>query len=489
MLTQELEAVLAALPADMPVYLVGGAVRDQLMGRTTHDLDLVLPGNVLQAARRVANRVGAAYYPLDEERDTARLVFIPEAGQRLVMDFSGFRGVDLEADLRARDFTINALAIDLRQPDLLIDPLGGAVDVAQKRIRPCSSQTFTDDPIRVLRAVRQAVEFKFRIVPEGLKLMRQAAPLLTRPSPERVRDEIYRILDGRSPAIALRILDTIGALPVVLPELSALKGVEQSPPHVSDVWEHTLNLIGRLDEVLSVLHTRYDPDQASNLFLGLAVLRLGRYREQISQHLESGLSMDRSLRPTLFLAALYHDIAKPQTQQRDENGRIRFFEHDVIGAEVAARRGRELRLSNEEVAHLKKIVRHHMRPFLLGHGGNMPTPRAIFRFFRDTGAAGVDICLLSMADLLATQGVNLPQQEWAHHLDVLRALLEAWWERKTELVAPPTLVDGHDLIERFGLPPGRRIGQLLEAVREAQAEGQVRTTEDAYALVEKMLTE
>lgn len=485
----ELQAVVQALPADIPVYLVGGAVRDHLMGRQDiHDFDLVLPGNVLDTARRVADRVGAAYYPLDEKRETARLVFIPERGDRLVMDFASLRGVSLDDDLKERDFTINAMALDLRQPNSLIDPLGGLADLKQKVLRPCSTHTFTDDPIRVLRAVRQAVAFGFRITPECLPLMRQASPLLCQPSPERVRDELLRILDGQNPAAALRILDRLEALDVVLPELSALKGVEQSPPHVTDVWEHTLALVSRLEEVIAVLHSEYDPDQVNNLRLGLVVMHLGRYRKQISQHLENRLNTDRTLRPILFLAALYHDIAKPVTQSRDQDGRIRFFEHELLGADMAAQRCQQLRLKKEEVAYVEKIVRHHMRPLLLGHGEQMPTRRAIFRFFRDTGSAGVGICLLSLADMLAIQGIQLSQQEWSHHLQVIRALLEAWWERSAELVAPPSLVTGDDLMQRFNLLPGKQIGELLDAIRESQAEGQVKSAEEAFALVNQILS-
>ena len=488
-LIPELKAVLAALPPHQPVYLVGGAVRDHLMGRgDLHDLDLAMPGEVLQLARRAANQVGAAYYPLDEERQTARLIFIPDEGKRLVMDFAALRGDSLEADLQARDFTINAMALDLRQPDQLLDPLGGSADLLNKVIRPCSPTSFSDDPIRVLRAVRQAVDFKFRLPPETLSLMRQAAPLLTRPSPERARDELLRMLGGASPAAALRILDHVGALEVLLPELSALKGVQQSPPHTLDVWEHTLAVVSRLEEVLSAFQPQYDPEQANSLLIGLAVMRLGRYRQQISQHLSSHINVDRPLRPILFLAALYHDVAKPATQTREPGGRIRFLEHDMQGAQIALQRGSRLRLNVDEIMHLKTIVHYHMRPFLLGHTGQLPTRRAIFRFFRDTNAAGVDICLHSLADLLATQGAQLPQQEWSHHLDVVRTLLEAWWERKEEVVAPPVLVNGSDLMARFGLPPGRQIGQLLDAVREAQAEGSVASVDEAYALVDQLLS-
>ncbi len=452
-LIPELQAVLAALPSHQPVYLVGGAVRDQLMGRgDLHDLDLALPGEVLQLARRAANQVGAAYYPLDEERQTARLIFIPAEGKRLVMDFAALRGDSLDEDLRARDFTINAMALDLRQPDQLIDPLGGTADLLSRVIRPCSPTSFSDDPIRVLRAVRQAVDFKFRLPPETLALMRQAAPLLTRPSPERARDELLRMLGGASPAAALRILDHVGALEVLLPELSALKGVQQSPPHTLDVWEHTLAVLSRLEEVLSAFQPQYDPEQANSLLLGLAVMRLGRYRQQINEHLSAHINVDRPLRPILFLAALYHDIAKPVTQTREPGGRIRFLEHDLQGAQLASQRGSRLRLNADEITHR------------------------------------VDICLHSLADMLATQGAQLPQQEWSHHLDVVRMLLEAWWERKEEVVAPPALVNGADLMARFGLSPGRQIGELLDAVREAQAEGSVASVDEAYALVEQLLS-
>ncbi|MCU0485965.1 MAG: HDIG domain-containing protein [Anaerolineales bacterium] len=489
-LIPELQAVVAALPAEQPVYLVGGAVRDLLRGHSDlHDLDLVMPGDVLPLARRAANQAGAAYYPLDEARQTARLVFIPADGPRLVLDIAALRGATLEEDLRLRDFTINAMALDLHAPDQVIDPLGGAADLLNKVIRPCTPDAFTDDPIRVLRAVRQAVNFKFRLAPQAIELMRQAAPRLLQPSPERVRDELMRILGGPSPAAALRILDHVGALGVLLPELSALKGVQQSPPHTLDVWEHTLAVISRLEEVLAAFQPQYDPDQANNLLLGLAVLQLGRYRQQISEHLSTHINLDRPLRPILFLAALYHDVAKPATQSREPGGRIRFLEHDARGAQMASQRGSSLRLNADEITHLKKIVRYHMRPFLLGHGDQMPTRRAIFRFFRETGAAGVDICLHSLADMLATQGAGLPQQQWSHHLEVVRVLLEAWWERKEEVVAPPALVSGSDLMQRFGLPPGRQIGELLEAVREAQAEGSVTSVDEAYALVAQFLSD
>jgi hypothetical protein len=188
----------------------------------------------------------------------------------------------------------------------------------------------------------------------------------------------------------------------------------------------------------------------------------------------------------LLFAALYHDIGKPRTRQVEEDGRIRFLQHEIVGRKMISERAHRLRLSNNEIERIKTVVKNHLRPILLAQSGNLPTRRAIYRFFRDTGPAGVDICLLSMADVLATYGASLPQKIWINHLDIVRTLLEAWWEQPEERVAPPALVNGHDLVDLFDLEPGPYIGQLLEAIREAQAIGEIRTREEALSLVRKI---
>ena len=481
------QRVARALPDDTPVYLIGGSVRDAMLGRPVHDLDFVLPGEVFKIARRVANEIGAAFYPMDEERFTARLIFQEKNGRRQIIDFSNFRGPDLESDLRLRDFTVNAMALDVHQPQALLDPLGGASDLRAKLLRACSPTSFTDDPLRVLRGIRLAASFGFRIQLETRQLMRQAVDLLPRVSPERVRDELFKILEGPVPATSLRALEILGVFPYILPELPALKGVDQSAPHIYDVWAHTLGVVQKLDEVLQALHPDYNPEAAANFSLGLAVLQLGRFRHHIGEHFKESLNPDRTLRALVFLAALYHDSAKPNTARVDDGGRIRFFNHDQEGAVLVSRRAQALHLSNVEIERLSTIVRHHLRPILLAQGDEQPTRRAVYRFFRDTGKAGVDICLLSLADVLATYGPSLPTDHWARHLEVVRGLLEAWWEQREERVLPPVLLTGHDLIEHFSLESGPQIGELLEAVREAQAAGQVKDRQEALQIVRDLL--
>lgn len=475
------------LPPDIPIYLVGGSVRDSLLNRPLHDFDFAVPEGAFRIARMVADALKAAYFPLDAERETARVLRPMPDGSRQVLDFALLRGSDLETDLAGRDFTINAMAVDVRRPDELLDPTGGFSDLRAGRLRACSPAAFHDDPLRILRGVRLAAGYSFRIQPETLQYMRKAAPALGNISMERMRDELFRILDGPQVSSAMRALEMLGTLGYFLPEMDTLKGVAQSPPHRLDVWEHTLDVLRRLEMVLGVLAPQYDPQSASSLALGLVSIRLGRFRGKLSEHLNIALNPDRSRKSLLYLAALYHDVGKPATRTIAEDGRVRFLGHPQRGAELAQVRGIDLRLNGIEADTLSAIVMHHMRPHHLVETGQPPTAKAIYRFFRDLGPAGVDVCLLSLADSLATYGAELPQELWGQTLDVCRTLLEAWWEKPGQAVSPPALLNGNDLMAELDISPGRFVGELLEAIREAQAAGEVHNRAEALDLARSLL--
>jgi tRNA nucleotidyltransferase/poly(A) polymerase len=487
-----LDSVKAALPTGLKVYLVGGAVRDILLQRNTHDLDFTLEQDAIKLARKLANALNADFYPLDTGRDTGRVLVMGEAGSRTFLDFAAFRGADLETDLSGRDFTVNAMALDLND-DSLHDPLGGAMDLREKKLRACSASAMMDDPVRILRGVRLAAGFGFHIQPDTREKMKEAAPSLERISPERLRDELFRILDGPRRAGCLRSLDRLGALEKVLPELSGLKGAVQRPPHVYDVWEHTLAVVNHLESILGALEPAYNPDSAADWHNGLLVLQLGRYRQSLGEHLSTELIPGRALKSLLFLAAIYHDVAKPAAKTVDETGQLRFWGHDQLGAEVAVARGRALVLSNDELKRLETIINGHMRIHFftnqLIEEGKMPTRRAVYRFFRQNGAAGVDICLLTLADLRATYEQTLPRETWTACLEVVRLMLEAWFERQEEAISPASLLDGNDLLRELSLKPGPLVGKLIESVREAQAAGEISTREEALALARKKLEE
>ncbi len=484
-----IDKVRDALP-DQEIYLVGGAVRDMLLNRLSPDLDFVVPSKGISLARRVANALDADFMVLDDERDTGRVIVAGSDGVRTFLDFAAYRGNTLEEDLRARDFTINAIAFDLRA-QTIIDPLNGASDLRARTIRACSPTSLSDDPVRILRAVRQAAAFEFRIEPDARKEMKQAAKLLPHVSPERQRDELFKMLEGRKPDTSMRALEMLGVFPYLLPELSALKGVEQSAPHIYNVWEHTLSVLMHLESILSALAPGYNADHTNDLFTGLLTLRIGRFREQFAAHFANSLNADRSVRAALFFAALYHDVEKPATRSVDDAGRVRFFDHDVKGAEVAAGRARVFNLSNDELERIRKIIAIHMRFHFfasrLEREQKEPSRTAIYRFFREAGEAGIDLVLFGLADLRGMRGPTLTQETWADALDIARILLENYWEKPGEIVAPPRLLDGNELMKELNLEPGRIIGQLLEAIREGQATGKVESREQALDLAREQL--
>jgi len=287
----------------------------------------------------------------------------------------------------------------------------------------------------------------------------------------------------------VRSLDLLGLMPALLPELSALHGVTQSPPHVFDVWEHTLTVLQRLSEILAALDPVYDAEAASDLTFGLVSLRLGRHRQALGEHLAAMAGPERSPQAPLLLAALLHDIGKPATRTVEPDGRVRFFNHDQVGAQMARDRLAALRFSTDDVQRLGAIVANHLRPLNLS-GEPEVTPRAIYRFFNQTGAAGIDVVLLALADFLGTYGDSPPPVEpWNHLLDVCSALLRAYFETPEQTIRPPSLLTGDDLMRDFGVRAGPGLGRLLAELREAQAAGEVPDRDAALGWVRRYLTQ
>lgn len=485
------ELILNNLRPDQEIFLVGGAVRDFLLRRETHDLDFTVSEGGMKTARRISKTLKGAFYPLDEEKDVGRVILTAADGTREILDFSSYRKNSLEADLAARDFSINALAYNLRTREF-IDLVGGLVDLKSGVIRACSDSTFTDDPVRILRAVRFASSLGYAIQYESKKLIKESVKLLSQTSPERIRDELFKILDGPKPSSAILALELLGGLSFVLPELLELKGVEQPVPHVLDVWSHTLKAVDHLGTILTVLAPHYDDENHQDLMSGLVTAKLGRYRSSLSDHISSSLTIERSHRALLVYSTLFHDVGKPNKFIK-EDGIVKFHGHDEEGSAIAVGRAIKLRLSNSEMDYVRMMVSNHMR--MIYHinryqqEGKTPARRAVYRFFRDTGSAGVDLCLLALADLRATYENELTQQAWSAALDVVKIFLENWWEKRDEAIAPPQLVNGDDLILTFHLKPGPFIGKILEAIKEAQAVGEIRTKEEALGLADKLLAD
>ncbi|MDW8102284.1 MAG: HD domain-containing protein [Anaerolineae bacterium] len=459
-------------------YLVGGCVRDRLMGRESRDFDFVVASGAIPLGREIAHRFQGAFVLLDERREFSRVVF-----RDFYVDLARMVGKDLLEDLSHRDFTINAIAVRLedwdKEPLPIIDPYGGKRDLELGVIRRLSPLSFPEDPCRVLRAVRFAAQLRFEIEPETLKEMAEYAPRLFLVSWERLRDELVLILTESDSFRYIKLMDELGILKELIPELEKLRGLYQSHPHHLDGFRHTLETLFRLEWLLEELKN----PRAEGPSLAVAV-GLGGMRESIQRHLERHISGDRKALVALKLATLFHDLGKPFTMTVDERG-THFYGHEREGALIAVSIMERFRFSSKEADGVYKIVDNHMRPALLAQEGSL-SRKAIHRFWRDTKEWGVETCLLSLADHLATWMEDLIPERWEGRVKVVEELLRAYFNHYGEIFPPP-LVRGNELIEALDLKPGPLVGKLLRIIEEAQVEGEVKTREEAIELARKIL--
>jgi tRNA nucleotidyltransferase/poly(A) polymerase len=481
-------------------WLVGGFVRDRLLQRETNDLDVIVPTGAIALARAVADAFAGQFFVLDEGRDVARTVLQGPRGRSLNVDVARLRASELARDLGLRDFTVNAMAVSIRSGTVaeVIDPFGGRIDLRHGVIRVVAEGAFLDDPLRLLRAIRQAAELGFRVDDATYGLIHRDAALLTTVSAERVRDELARILSLPGSWESLQVLQDTGLLVRVLPEAAALVGVTQSAPHYQDVFVHTRSVLAHLEGLYGLIWpakaTRIlerSQKDGPPLLDAVAWTELATviepYSQELGEYIGAAVSGARSRRDCLVWAALAHDWGKPVTRSVDENGKVRFLEHDRWGAVMTQARLRALRMSSDEVDYISRLVGFHMRPGYLTHD-YPPSRRAVYRFFRDSAGSGPDCVLLSLADYAAIRAGNPYLEAWGRRLNTAGLLLGAYFLERPQRVDPVPLLDGRQLMAAFGLPQGPRVGMLLEGLREAQAAGEITRYEEALTWLAQQLT-
>jgi tRNA nucleotidyltransferase/poly(A) polymerase len=460
-----IETVREAL-GDARAWLVGGAVRDRLLGRrgADDDIDVVLEGDARPAARRIARAAGGAAFELSDVFGGWRVV---GPGQAWQVDLQPLQGDTLEDDLAVRDLTVNAMAEPLRGGDL-VDPHGGRDDLAARRLRMVAPSAFDADPLRTLRLARLAIDLGFDVEPGTADAARAHAAGLERVSPERVFAELKRIVVSDAALDGLALMEELGLTAVVLPELEALRGVEQNPYHHRDVLGHTLEV---LEQAIAL-----ERDPAATLGDELAA----PVRALLAEPLADGLTRGGGLR----FGALLHDAAKPATRIELPDGRIGFPRHDVDGAALAREVLTRLRASERLRAHVADLTRHHLRLGFLVHETPLDR-RTVYRYLRDTAPVTVDVTLLSVADRLATRG-RKADEAIARHVALAREMLGAAFEVRAAAPTAP-LVRGDELARALEIEPGPRLGALLEAIAEARYAGDVSTPDDAVALARDLL--
>jgi putative nucleotidyltransferase with HDIG domain len=340
----------------------------------------------------------------------------------------------------------------------------------------------TSDPVRAMRAVRHAVDFDFAIEEVTRDAIREAASQLSVVSVERVRDELLKMMATHAPGEALKMLLELELLPVVVPEIAALQDTIQTPPHFESALAHTLRVVASIVQLEQVVA---DGEQLSEAKLIEARETLAPYGGQLAEHL--GRRFDGGLdgRQVLRLGALFHDVGKAKTMSVDPDGRIRFLGHEEAGARLTSQRLTSLRLSREVIRHISALVEGHMRPLLLAQNPKL-SRRAIFRFFRNTSGAGLDITLLALADQLALARNGKSDPQWRRLLDVVSSLQQHYFEHFAETVGPTAILDGREIMEILQIEPGPIVGYLLDQLLEAQAAGEVSNREEAVGLVTQL---
>ena len=460
-------------------YLVGGVVRDALLGRETRDIDVAVAADARAIGLELASFLGGRFVLLDKTRGIARVVVTGDDGTSFV-DLNPIHD-GIAQDLRRRDFTVDAMAIPLvdaasgRSWSDPIDPHGGLSDLREGVIRAVDSSVFEADPARLIRAPRLSAQIGFGIAEDTAREIRRHARLVTTIAPERIRDEFLKLLAEPHATASLRLLDGLDLLCRVIPELADARGVTQPKEHHWDVFNHMVETAGEVERVLS---GRPGAD-------GFVESEVPGF-EHRGDHFAEEVSDGHTRLTLLKLAGLLHDVAKPATRTVESSGRIRFLGHHAEGAEVAERALKRLRFSGRGVELVRLMVHYHLRPSQMAQKGEQPTGRAIYRYFRDVGDAAIDTLYLNMADYLAARGPDLGRREWSEHCQVIGHILREGLERKAPETLP-RLMDGHDIMESFSLSPGPRVGSILGLVREAQASGEISTREEALEFVKANL--
>jgi poly(A) polymerase len=462
-------------------WLVGGAVRDRQLGRAMLDVDIVLDGDPAEAARAIAaaartSGARAASFSLSDQFGAWRVAAPRGAWQ---IDIEQMRGGSLAADLALRDFTVNAIAEPLAGGEP-IDPLGGREDLRLRRLRCAGPDAFADDPLRVLRLVRVAVELGLDADAQTLGKAREQAPRLREVSSERVFLELRRIMACERAVRGLTMSEDVGAAAVVLPELVQLRGVQQSRYHHRDVHGHTLEVLERAVALTSTAESAVAlAGEREEIMSAVGAENAVLLPALLDEPLADGLTRGEALR----WGALLHDAAKPATRTvRPLDRRVTFFGHDVQGADLARVVLGRLRTSVRLREHVAALVRWHLRLGFLVHAPQPLAREQVFAYLRDCGPVEADVTLLSVCDRLATRG-DKAERAIEAHLALARAMLADALRWRAQ-GPPKPLLRGDELATAVDMPLGPRVGELLERLAEAQFAGRVSTREQALAFVQ-----
>ena len=452
---------------NVEVYLVGGQIRDKFLNKKSTDFDFAVSEKAKEISQEFSKRIKGSFVLLDKERGYTRIVKKIE-GRVYTYDFAGFRGETIEEDISLRDFTINTLTININNLEEGIDlnkvqdRLKIKEDIKNKIIKQVSKRVFEDDPLRMLRAYSLSAILKFKIDKETKQNIKENKERIRRVSYERIREELFKILNEENASIILISMDKTGLLEEIIPQISMMKTCKQGGYHHLNVWRHSLATVVQFEKILKTIR-----------------------EGELKEYLNEIISSDHTRKSLIKLGCLLHDIGKPETKQIKE-GRMSFHSHEHRGKEITKRIVKELKLSTKERHSLQSMVLWHLRPGYLSNEEE-PTKRAKYRYFRDTKEESVSIAILSIADQQATRGPLTTKKSIKHHKEICYQIIREYFEEKKKKPIK-RIITGNDLI-KMGIKPSRKMGEILEIIKEKQRIGEITTKEQVIEKVKDMIKE
>jgi len=446
------------------VFLVGGALRDYYLNRHGTDFDFAVDGGSIALSRRLARRLHGTFVLLDRGHGSARVV---KKQDEVIwtFDLTDWRGKSIQKDLGLRDFTINALAMDILGQDTgdssMLEVKGARRDLTAGVVRMLNHKVFKDDPLRLLRAFSLQAALGFKMDAKTRVQIKKDAHLISTVAVERIREEIFRILASPRAHETLSGMDKIGLLPQVIPQITVMYGVRQGGYHHLDVWRHSLEVVAKIEKLIEEMSGK----------------------ERVKAYLRQLIGGGHTRLALLKMAAVLHDIGKPETR-RKEKGRMTFHSHEHAGERITRQVAKHLKLSVKERFFLEDAVRMHLRPGYLSNF-KRPSQKAIFRYLRDTKDEAAGLAILSLADQAATCGPLTTAARSKHHAKICHMIIERYFELKDQK-PKQRLLTGHDLIKILKLKPSELFGRILSKVEEAVALGKIKTRDEALALAKKL---
>lgn len=454
------ESIKKVVPSSVQIYLVGGAVRDIILGRKVRDFDFVIEGLVRPVGRNLANELNGKFYVLDDDRNMVRVLLNADSDEYYCIDISQLNGSTLEEDLYSRDFTINAIAIDFIQKNKFIDPMGGVSDLKEKKLRMCNLESLKSDPLRGMRAIRMAVDYDLTMDSDLIHALNEIRPFLSVASIERYRDELFKILDGEKTVTAVQLLDKYAFLDFLFP------GKYPTNNEALYDWlrsaEHLINILAR----------EFREDESSNLISGMAVLKLGSFRDKLNEFFYNDNNLIHERRSLLIFSII------ARFYRTEENSRS--------VSEILKSRSKKMLLSTAE---MKLIIKSYEAFMELHSLFNLEeySDVVIYRYFQKFGDYGIDGIFLKLIETHINKDILRDSAQWTKVLDHVARYFDAWFNHFDTIIKPKPLLSGDQISKLFNIPAGPEIGELKNAILEAQIENLITDREGAIKFTRNLI--